>query len=51
MENKIKDLNNIMTAFISRNEVLREEIEENEKAIKEMQTELVLLKEEQLKKM
>lgn len=49
MENKIKDLKNMMNAFISRNEVLSEEIKENEKAIKEMQEELVLLKEEQLK--
>lgn len=51
MENKIKDLKNLMNAFISRNEILEEEIKENEKAIKEMQEELILLNEEQLKKM
>ena len=51
MENKIKDLKNVINAFISRNEALKEEIEENERSIKEMQEELVLLNEKQLKDM
>ena len=45
MENKIKSINALMTAFESRNELLHEEILKNEEAIKEMKKELALIEE------
>lgn len=46
MDNKVKSINTLLTAFESRNELLEEEIKQNEKAIKEMKEELTLLMDE-----
>lgn len=43
MDNKVKSLNTLLSAFESRNELLEEEIKKNEEAIKEMKEELTLL--------
>lgn len=43
MENKIKSINALLTAFESRNEQLHEEIKKNEEAINEMKAELAEL--------
>ena len=40
---KVKDINALLSAFESRNEILKEEIKQNEEAIKEMQKELTLI--------
>lgn len=45
--NKIKDINALLTAFESRNELLNEEIKQNEEAIKEMKKELSLILEDE----
>ena len=46
-DNKIKDINALLTAFESRNELLNEEIKQNEEAIKEMKKELSLILEDE----
>ena len=46
MEEKIKKINTILTAFESRNELLHEEIKRNEDAIKKMEEELNQILEE-----
>ena len=43
MDNKVKSINTLLSAFESRNELLEEEIKKNEEAIKEMKEELTLL--------
>lgn len=45
-DEKIKDINTLLTAFESRNEMLNEEIKQNEEAIEEMKKELTQLLEE-----
>ena len=40
MENKIKSIRALLSAFESRNEILHEEIKKNEEAMKEMKAEL-----------
>lgn len=46
-DNKIKNINALLTAFESRNELLNEEIKQNEEAIKEMKKELSLILEDE----
>lgn len=46
-DNKIRDINALLTAFESRNELLNEEIKQNEEAIKEMKKELSLILEDE----
>lgn len=48
MDNKIKNISDLVKAFKSRNEKLHEEIKKNEEVIQEMQDELdVLLENEE----
>lgn len=46
-DEKIKNINTLLTAFESRNEILKEEIKQNEKAINEMKKELTFILEEE----
>ena len=46
MEEKIKNINTLLTAFESRNELLHEEIKRNEDAIRKMEEELNQIMEE-----
>ena len=45
MENKIKSIRALLSAFESRNEILHEEIKKNEEAIEEMKAEIQELQE------
>ena len=42
-DEKVKDINALLSAFESRNEILKEEIKQNEEAIKKMQKELTFI--------
>ena len=44
-DEKVKDINALLSAFESRNEILKEEIKQNEEAIKKMQKELTFISE------
>lgn len=53
MEEQVKSLSSLITAFETRNELLHEEIKRNEEAIKKMEKELIIMddkKEEQTSK-
>lgn len=45
MENKIKSIRALLSAFESRNEILHEEIKKNEEAMEEMKAEIQELQE------
>jgi len=46
MEEKTKNINSMISAFETRNELLHEEIKRNEEAIKKMEKELILIEED-----
>lgn len=43
MEEKVKNINSLITAFETRNEILNEEIKKNMEAIKKMEAELNII--------
>lgn len=50
MEEQVKSLSSLITAFETRNELLHEEIKRNEEAIKKMEKELIIMDDEKSKK-
>ena len=46
MDQKIKSISSLITAFETRNELLHEEIKRNEEAIKKMEQELLLIEDD-----
>ena len=46
MDQKIKSISSLITAFETRNELLHEEIKRNEEAIEKMEKELIIIEED-----
>ena len=46
MDQKIKSISSLITAFETRNELLHEEIKRNEEAIEEMEKKLIIMEED-----